>query len=303
MTLPRKHNLLAITLTLLVCLSVAWGQGVPVKRSEHFIAYFPKGREHTAEFFLKTAEAARAKVNGYVANPVVAPIRLIYCPTERDFLQASGLTPEHFLACAVPQRRSIYINGDRLRPLNPNQVYSVLVHEYAHIHIGLRAAAPLPRWLDEGLAMHLSDEWTFGNSLRLSAARFLGKFIPFSRLEQTFPSEQSALHLAYLQSYSLTDFIIKRFFGGSGLKGFLRRLSDPREGTRIIEQLRDPIILKSIEEQWKTKTGGWWRNTLFLVTSGTTLWFALASFFIYAYLKKRKQQKEQIKIWEEEEQF
>jgi ABC-type multidrug transport system permease subunit len=58
--------------------------------------------------------------------------------------------------------------------------------------------------------------------------------------------------------------------------------------------------MKSLEEQWKKYLGNRWWNIIFLFSSGTIFWFAMTLFFLLAYLKKRKQKLEQIKVWEEE---
>jgi hypothetical protein len=277
------------------------GEKAALMESKYFLAEFPKGQEQAAQYYLALAEKAREEVNRKVSSPLEEQVKIVYCSTESDFLRASGVKPEHYLACASARKRMIYINGQLIRTVEPEEPFSIILHEYAHVYLGLKVAEPLPRWLNEGLAMHLARDWSLPDSFRLSLAHLLGKTIPFSRLESGFPSESSAISLAYLQSYSMTDFIMKRFFGGGGLQPFLRRLTDPAEGTRIVVQLQDPIIRKSLEEQWKKQLGSWWRNLFYILTSGSLLWFALASLFLFAYAKKRQQQKRQIKIWEEEE--
>ena len=278
-----------------------FGENVQLKQSKYFSLEFPKGKEQAAAFIGGLAEKAREEVNRHVPFPLEDRITIVYCSTEKEFLQASGMKPEHFLACAVAEKRVIYINGELIRTLELDESFSVLLHEYAHVYLGLKVLDPLPHWLNEGLAMHLAKDWSVLDSLRLSFAHILGKTIPFSQLEGGFPTNPSAIPLAYLQSYSMTDFIMKQFFGGGGLHPFLKRLMDPMEGAQIVEHLQDPIIIKSLEEQWKRRLGGWRRNLVVVLTSSSLLWFALASLFLYAYVKKRQQQKRQLKVWEEEE--
>ena len=300
MFLQKIHPIFYLPLFILLLTAVAPGEDADPMRSRYFIAEFPREKKEAAGYFLELAEKARWEVNRHGVPPLEKPVRLVYLATEKEFLRASGLEPEHFLACASPRRRVIFINGEMLRPLKPEDIFGVLIHEYSHVYIGQTVEGPIPRWLDEGLAMHLAGEWSLGDSLKLSTARLLDKTLPFSRLEAGFPGEPSAMHLAYLQSYSMTDFLMNRFFGGGGLSSFLRRLSNPREGSRILSQIQDPFILKSLEEQWKKSLGGWWRNTVVILTSGSLLWFTLATLFLFAYAKKKKQEKEKLKAWEQE---
>lgn len=277
-----------------------FGETASRKDSGHFIADFPEDKKKAAEFFLALAERAVLFFNEQELDPPKDKILLVYCSTEQDFLRKSGVKPEHFVACASSERKAIFINGERFQTLKQEEILPVMIHEYAHIYLGLKIPATLPHWLNEGLAMHLAGEWSLGDSVHLSLARVMNKFIPFSRLTMGFPSGKSEIRMAYLQSYSMTNFIIINFFGKGGLKPFLKRLERPRDSFEIISKLQDPLILKSLEVQWKKNLGARWRNTIYFILSGSFLWFFITLLFIYAYFKKRKQKKERMKTWEEE---
>lgn len=268
--------------------------------SRAFKADIPPGQAALAPFLLETAEKAKTVVEQYGGPPFTSfTTTLIYCQTEKEFLKRAGMRPEHIVAAASPSHSAIFINGERFRSLNPDEAFRVIIHEYAHVFIGQQLPEPPPRWLDEGLAMHLAGEWSFSQSMQIALTHLFGNTIPFSRLESSFPEEQSAMNLAYLQSYSMTSFLMKRFFDNN-LHTFLRRLSDPSESRKLLTQLQDPLILKSLEEQWKKYLGGRFWNIIYVLTSGTVLWFVLTLIFLLAYLKKRRQKKEQEKVWEEE---
>ena len=301
--LKLPKNTIFIILCFLVVAAFSPAQETPAAKSRHFSAFFPENRAKTAEIFLDLAEEARSRVHKDVSIPLNEHIQLVYCDTEKEFLRKSGMSPEHFLACASPQKKMITINGARLQAQDPKDYFSVLVHEYAHIYIGLRIKRDLPRWLNEGLAMHLAGEWSLGSYFRLSMAHIFGKLIPFSHLDASFPHNGGDISLAYIQSYAFTDFLMNNFFGGGGLNSFMRMLSDPAENKRILDTLWDPVIVESLERQWRKSLGGWIRNAIFVFTSTSLLWFALASLFILAYLKKRKKVKEQMEVWENEEDF
>jgi hypothetical protein len=279
------------------------GETIQRKTSGNFSADFPKDKEKAAEFFLALAESAVLFFKGQELAPPEQTIQLVYCATEKDFLIKSGMNPEHIVACASSDRKAIFINGEQFQTLRRDEILPVMIHEYAHIYLGLKIPARLPHWLNEGLAMHLAGEWSFGDSVNLSLAHVMNKFIPFSRLTMGFPPEKSEMRLAYLQSYSMTDFIIKNFFGKGGLKPFLKRLERPEESFEIISKIQDPLILKSLEAQWKKNLGARWRNIFYIILSGSFSWFFITLLFLYAYFKKRKQKKEQVNLWEEDEMY
>ncbi|MBN1901750.1 hypothetical protein JW926_10545 [Candidatus Sumerlaeota bacterium] len=270
------------------------------KNTVHFIADFPEDKQKAAEFFLELGEKAVQFFKDQGFDPPQDKVSLVYCATQKDFLQKSGLNPEHIVACASPERRAIFINGEQFQILKKEDIQPVMIHEYAHIYLGLKVAASLPLWLNEGLAMHLAGEWSFGDSVNLSLAHVMNRFIPFSQLSENFPYGKSEMRIAYLQSYSMTDFIMKNFFGKGGLNPFLKRLERPNESFEIISRLQDPIILKSLEVQWRNHLGARWRNILYIILSGSLTWFFITLLFLYAYYKKRKQKKEQEALWEEE---
>ena len=289
-----NKTLIFLGLILLLC---SWACGF---ESRTFKMDIPPEQAALSPFLLEAAEKAKTLVERYGGAPFTSfTTTLIYCPTEKEFLKRAGMRPEHIIAAASPARSAIFINGERFRSLNPDEAFRVIIHEYAHVFIGQQVSASPPRWLDEGLAMHLAGEWSFSQSVQLAITHLFGNTIPFSRLESSFPEEQSALNLAYLQSYSMTSFLMGRFFGGN-LPTFLKRLSDPSELSKLIIQLQDPLILKSLEEQWKKYLGGRFWNVIYILTSGTVLWFVLTIIFLLAYLKKRRQKKEQEKVWEAE---
>lgn len=270
--------------------------------SEHFIAEFPQKNAKLGEFFLNTAETARDYVVKRGGSPLDVKIRLVYCKTEEEFLQRTGMNPEHIIAAASPRRRAIYINGDQMKTMDRNETAHVLIHEYAHVYLGIKAADALPRWLDEGLAMHLSGEWGLGRSLRLTTAYVFGNLIPMSQLEGSFPAQEPSLGMAYLQSYSLTDFIIDEYYNGN-LEDLIQALSHPSRGERNVQRFWNPLIADSLENQWKRSFGGWFRNVVAILVSSSFLWFGMVMLFLWAYLKKRRQAKKQLEVWEEEDEY
>lgn len=272
-----------------------------IPAADFFTLEFPAEKEKLAQHFKDSMEKARLKVEKVGGAPAVPfTTTIVYCESEKEFLQKAGMNPEHFIAAANAAQAIVYLNGERLRALNPDESFGVLVHEYAHVFIGRQAVEPLPRWLDEGLAMHLAGEWSLGKSIQMATAHLWGNHIPFSRLESSFPASSPELSLAYLQSYSMCQFLIRQFFGDRGVSAMLKILADPAQGRKFVAQLDDPIIMRSLEELWKKYLGNKWWNIVFLVSSGTIFWFAITIFFLLAYLKKRKQKLEQMKVWEDE---
>jgi tetratricopeptide (TPR) repeat protein len=96
-----------------------------------------------------------------------------------------------------------------------------LYHEYAHVLIRALTRNHLPLWLNEGLAQWTAGEKSDQLELRLAQEE---KLLPFDRLEKSFAGlSETEASLAYAQSLSLTNFLVKRF-GEAQIIELLHRL-------------------------------------------------------------------------------
>jgi hypothetical protein len=290
-----------------VCLSLA-GASAPAGaaeptaelRSEHFRLELPAANRKTGERIVEVAESARASVLAQMPKPVEREIRLVWTANEAEFYRQIGRQRGHVLAAAAPEQWRVFLNGAAMRRLDPGDLRQTLVHELTHVYAGHFAGPDLPLWLDEGLAMVVAGEWGFDDSAALAGHSLVGGLIPIADLATAFPADASSQRMAYLESYSLTSFLISQRFARSGVKGLIADLADPKGGMRPL--LADPDWLAGFEARWRKKGLGPGRLIIVLV-SGTTLWTILAVVVIFAFLKKRRQRKRQEARWAFEEEF
>jgi hypothetical protein len=105
-----------------------------------------------------------------------------------------------------------------------------LKHELAHLVLGHHInRGNLPRWLNEGVSQWASEGVSellmVGKSTTLGRAVLLGRLIPLRNLRRGFPDDDKDLQLAYEQSLSIVEYIVKEH-GTKGLRNMLGRLSD-----------------------------------------------------------------------------
>jgi Peptidase MA superfamily len=158
------------------------------------------------------------------------------------------------VAFAVPARGWIVIDNSRVRA-DPFRLDPTLSHEL--VHLLLHAHIPdrnLPRWLDEGVA-----QWASGGMAeialmedagpRLKQAVLLGRWVPFRDLAADFPPDDPALSLAYEQSRSLVDDIVRRY----GTGALLQILGGLESGKAIDAAVDDalPVSLGELEADWR----------------------------------------------------
>jgi len=260
---------------------------------EDITVYFLPEQKNLAEILLKMSKEAKNLAQNRSGLKAKGDVRIIFCKDEKEFYAKSSVRQENIYACAVHIDNAIYINGAAFRK-SPVNLREVLVHEFAHLLIGSNIKAPLPRWLEEGLAMHIAAESRFGDSLKLAYARFFGKTIPLREISLNFPQDQHLLNLAYAQGYSVVSFLLQ--MKKTSLKDLLSGLA--RNGTELYW---DSLFVKNVEVQWVKWLGSKWRNVILIVTSSTIFWLGISFLFILAYTKKRRRAKLKIDQWQDEE--
>ncbi len=98
--------------------------------------------------------------------------------------------------------------------INASWVSTVVPHELTHLVFNTAVKNPYhfpPRWLNEGLAVYLSEGYTDSwRSAVTSAVRSNG-IIPLDGLAGQFPTTQDQFFLAYGESVSAVDYLIRTF--------------------------------------------------------------------------------------------
>ena len=88
----------------------------------------------------------------------------------------------------------------------------VLNHEIAHIFLDqLMAEAEVPRWFHEGYAQYVSQMWDLDSFIEFSVAILAGRVIKLDAITHGMPEGENQARLAYLQSYTVVEFMFSRW--------------------------------------------------------------------------------------------
>jgi hypothetical protein len=96
--------------------------------------------------------------------------------------------------------------------INDPWVATVVPHELVHLVFDTAVSNPYhfpPRWLNEGLAVYLSQGYDASDRGAVEAAASRGTLIPLEGLEGQFPTSAQQFFLAYAESVSAVDFFIR----------------------------------------------------------------------------------------------
>ncbi len=135
--------------------------------------------------------------------------------------------------------------------IDPGELRRILWHEYTHALVHDLYGNNVPLWLHEGLAQIQEEKVAPLDIGPLLAAARADELISWGELDRNIGGRVSPLRrrLAYLQAYSLTDFLLFRY-GWEGMKRALERI---REGEGWPVALEDEFLrpLPELEEEWR----------------------------------------------------
>jgi len=201
--------------------------------------------------------------------------------------------PDWGAAVAVPYKNLIVVKSPLI--LTGEKALGELVaHEYSHLALA-RAVRnrPVPRWLDEGMAMYASAEWSWSDNLAMGWAVLSGNIIPLSKIEQLNRFASSQAQVAYSESYLALRYFLDTY-GQSGLQIFL---ADIAAGEGIESAFISAIGTDQagFEREFSTYLHGRY-NVITMLFDSNILWILLALLIVVGfimYLVRRKKRFEE----------
>jgi hypothetical protein len=155
------------------------------------------------------AVAATAKLLGVTESD---PIDFFIYADQESFRAALGpATRENVGGQAHPDIRTLFA---LITPaeIDASWVESVVPHELTHVVFATAVDNPYhdpPHWLNEGLAVYLADGYDDFNRSQVEQAAGDGSIIPLDGLAGAFPTTQERFFLAYAESVSAVDRIVR----------------------------------------------------------------------------------------------
>jgi hypothetical protein len=180
---------------------------------DHVTVWWYEGDDAFARRALDVAEAAIVAASELLGAGDIDPVDFYVYADDRSFRQAMGpATRENVGGEAHPDIRTLF-GIIEPRQIGSDWVPELVAHELAHLVFDEVARGPYdypPRWLNEGVAVLLSRGLDEGDRAQVAGAARSGSIIPLEGLAGQFPTRASRFRLAYAESVSAVDHLVRR---------------------------------------------------------------------------------------------
>ena len=271
----------------------------------HFrIHYTAKDRYFSRELTALSEESC-ARVTNYLDLYPAKKITIYLACSRELFIRLQpypSAVSEQAIGLAYPSLSRMVLLSPRAASAGSIQLEKTFIHELTHIILGSSffSTTPLsiPQWFNEGLSMHIAEEWDWRYEALMTRICISRTLIPLRQLEYSFPADPDRLQTAYAQSISMISFISETY-GQDSLKEITRLLL---QGNTIDQALNKAIgmDLDKLETRWRKRL-----RLLYtwvpILTSSALLWFIISLIFLMVYYRKRRMSLAKISEWEEDD--
>ncbi|HQP37307.1 MAG TPA: peptidase MA family metallohydrolase, partial [Polyangiaceae bacterium] len=216
------------------------------------LSYPPSAAAWSSKLVEAAFEARQALIDE-LGKPVLGDVevRIARDPQELARLAPVGLPPpEYAEGVAYARARLIVISLVAPHSPEPPDLREVLRHELAHValHDAVGGLA-VPRWFNEGFAVHASGESSLVRTRTLWTATLANRVLPMAELDRTFPANSRLAAVAYAQSADFVRFLLRRQ-DRDRFQMFIERLSRGERFNTAISDAYD-ADLRRLEFQWR----------------------------------------------------
>jgi hypothetical protein len=280
--------------------------GVPVDFQEidhgWIVIDFPASVRSRIESVLREADDVRAQLSADLGQPVLghALVRVARTPEQMSELSPRGAPPPAYAAgVAYPSLRLIVLTLQAPDTWEAPDLSEVLGHELSHLALADAISGhEVPRWFDEGVAIHESGELYLKRWTELWNASLARRLIPLPELDQAFPSDQAQVSVAYAESADVVRFLMRE----ADRARFGSLIQRVRAGVAFDRALGDAYgtDVRTLEYQWREDVGRRF-GLVPALTGGGLLWVLIAALSVAAWAKRRQHAKAKLATWAREE--
>ncbi|MGH7296689.1 MAG: peptidase MA family metallohydrolase [Polyangiaceae bacterium] len=263
---------------------------------------FPASVRERAHALMADAQEFRARLAADLGQPVLAHalVRIARTPEQMAELAPEGSPPfVYATGMAYPSMHLILISMLAPDTWEAPDLGEVLRHELTHMALDEAVAGHhIPRWFDEGLAIHESGELWTKRFRVLWDATVSRRLLPLAELDRAFPADGSEVSIAYAESADVVRFLM-RDDDRARFGSLVQRARSGVPFDRAVEDAYD-TDLRKLEFQWREDASHRF-GMVPLLTGGGALWTLIAGLALTAWARRRKTAKRKLAEWAKEE--
>jgi hypothetical protein len=265
-------------------------------------AYPPATRERIQPL-IADADRARAELRERLGQSVLTRVQVYIArtPGEMSTLAPEGAPyPKYASGVAYSQIGLVLLTLTPEHASSLHDLGEIFRHELAHVALydAVEAQHRVPRWFNEGFAVHASGESSLSRLQTLWTATLAGNLIPLSQLERGFPADPVRASVAYAEAADLVRFLLKRE-DSERFRALVKRLRDGQSFDRALSNAYG-LDHVALEYEWReevAKRYSFWP----VFFSGTLVWMGVLGLFVIGWRRRKRRSKQTLDRWSREE--
>jgi|CZKU01.1.fsa_nt_gi hypothetical protein len=262
----------------------------------------PSSVRERGEALLREADEFHLRLSEDFGQPTLEHVlvRVARRPDQMAELAPQNAPPPAYAAgVAYPSLSLVLLALQAPETWDAPDLTELLKHELTHLALSTAVAGHhVPRWFDEGLAIHESGELPWLRTKTLWDATLGKHLLPLSYLDVRFPSDGYEVNEAYAESADFVRFLMR----DADRARFGSLLERVRAGVPFDRTLADAYgsDVRKLEYEWREELSHRF-GILPMVTGGGLLWVLIAGLAGTAWMKKRRVAKAKLAEWAREE--
>jgi Peptidase MA superfamily len=263
---------------------------------------FPASVRDRVEALARDAEEYRDRLSADFGHAVLdgATVRVARTPEQMSELAPEGAPPPPYAAgVAYPAAHFALLALQAPGTWEAPDLAELLRHELCHLALfDAVEGHHVPRWFDEGLAIHESGELPWARRLTLADASLGKHLLPFADLDRGFPVDRYDVNIAYAESADFVSFLLR----DADRARFGSLVERVRGGTDFARALEDAYgtDMRKLEYEWRMEISRRF-GIVPALTGGGVLWMIIVTLAVAAWVKRRRRAKEKLAGWAREE--
>jgi hypothetical protein len=228
-----------------------------VLQSDRLSLYWYEGDRAFGEALFDQANETLDQVEAEAGVHVELPVKIFIYANFNDLRDAIAVGSQEWTGGQAFTEQGVVVIG--VSPGDLDYGLAATPHELTHLVIHQATDNPfgdIPRWLDEGLAVYMSDEldatWR-GYRQLVSRSADQGELMTLQTLSSSFPADSDRAGLAYAQSGLVVEFIIEEY----GQEAMAELLDIFSQGALYDEALQEALGVDTwgLDRAWREANG------------------------------------------------